>query len=653
MRAQVCKARGKDEEEADWDQEMSIFNKRISAPNQLATLRELEAKVNLGKVLFIQDSLAIIIGLNADAPLGTKLSFVTGGTGVLLWHRSDNLAFALVLGGAADISTGTGVECKIKGVLQVIDEAKGPITKKEYEAFEAPAGEGVFGHVVDFVGVEQALGGDGDSNAGGRVLGMDKTRPLINTQIGMKDREQISEALVTGVKALDALTPLGRGTSMLVIGPSGAGKSEVAEDVILGQLGTDVRCVYASTSRPLPEVRALVGRLAGAGALANTAVVVAPPDAPVGVKFATLCTAMAIGERVRDRGGHALVVADDLAAMGRVWDTLAITGLGSLGHDLARQGLIKDAAGHDLSLPAPASETELVDYEGMLVSGAVAQRRGFFSTLFMRAAKMNRSLGGGSMTSLLMVPGRPATGVTKRVDMSKYQTLSEEQKAKIQAALEKKLRDEQAAADAAAGPNDVTTELVEEYISIADGQLVLEGPPAPLGAPYHANPRLSITRIGSRAYPRALEALATQIRLNLAQAEDARKFSQVSDAQTQREDALTRRLAAALLQPAGKPAPLEEQVVSLLAVQRGYADWVQPGQVPAYLARAGPFVAAAAPGALAEVKATRLLTAAAEKAITDALADLNTLLKQEAASGKALPSGLPAASNTHASATQK
>lgn len=58
--------------------------------------------------------------------------------------------------------------------------------------------------------------------------------------------------------------------------------------------------------------------------------------------------------------------------------------------------------------------------------------RSFFSQLFMRAAKMNRSLGGGSLTSLLLVPGRPATGVAKKVDMSKYQTLSEEQKAKIQ-----------------------------------------------------------------------------------------------------------------------------------------------------------------------------------------------------------------------------
>ena len=92
---------------------MSIFKQRISQPNQLATLREMEGKAAVGRVLHCEQSLAIVSGLNADAPVGTLLSFVSGGQGVLLWHRSANLAFALVLGGAAGITVGEAVECKI------------------------------------------------------------------------------------------------------------------------------------------------------------------------------------------------------------------------------------------------------------------------------------------------------------------------------------------------------------------------------------------------------------------------------------------------------------------------------------------------------------------------------------------------------------
>lgn len=201
------------EEEPDWNKEMSIFQKRISRPNQLATLRELERHVNVGKVLFVRSNLAIISGLNADAPVGTKLSFITGGTGVLLWHRSNNLVFAIILGGASTITVGEAVECKIKGVLQVVDEVKGPTTRKDYEMALSPAGDALFGKVINFFGFERGMDYEHANAAvlGQAPVGFDKVRPLVNQQIDMKGREQITESLLTGVKGLDILTPLGRG----------------------------------------------------------------------------------------------------------------------------------------------------------------------------------------------------------------------------------------------------------------------------------------------------------------------------------------------------------------------------------------------------------------------------------------------------------
>ncbi|KAF5837172.1 P-loop containing nucleoside triphosphate hydrolase protein [Dunaliella salina] len=598
----LTRATGKDEDDdsnPDWDKEMSIFNKRISAPNQLETLRELEGSVNVGKVVYMRDNVAILSGLNSDAPFGTKISFVTGGTGVLLWHRSENLAFALILGGAADITLGTHASCIIKGVLQVVDEVHGPVTKKEFELFESPAGADAFGSVRDFLGIAK-IPGAAEVSQGACRPDMGKPLPLLNQQVTMMNREQVTEPLLTGVKALDVLTPVGRGSTMLVIGRRGSGKAALVEDAILGQRGTGVCVVLASVNRSHEELLALAARLEAAGALGHTAIVSSEPDAPLGKKFATLCSAYSIGERVRDNGGHSLVILDDFSPLANAWGTLALQGLGSLGQEV---------------LHCPF------------------QSRSFFSTLFLRAAKMSRSRGGGSLSALVVVPGSPATGQAKRIDMDKYQTLSEEQKTKIKAALEKKMAEEQATQDNQLAEGEIPTELVEEYISIADGQLVLDPPlssPNSHSAAYRPNSRLSITRIGNRAYPKALDNLANKIRLSLVQADDARKFSASMDAGTAKEEAKSQRLEAALLQQPGKPASLEEQVVTLLAVQSGFTDNISPDSMASFAAQAFAYVKAAAPQALEEVRSTQMLTATAEKGILDALANLQSSTKQTA-----------------------
>lgn len=170
----VVAASRSSEEEPDWEAEMSIFKQRISQPNQLATLRELESKANVGKVMHCQENLAIVAGLNSDAPVGTKLAFVSGAQGVLLWHRSNNLTFVLILGGASNVAIGEAVECKIRGVLQVIDETNGPVTRKDFELLQSPVGGELFGQVVDFFG----------RPSGSKTpMGADITRPLIKDQV--------------------------------------------------------------------------------------------------------------------------------------------------------------------------------------------------------------------------------------------------------------------------------------------------------------------------------------------------------------------------------------------------------------------------------------------------------------------------------------
>ncbi|GFR41699.1 hypothetical protein Agub_g2446, partial [Astrephomene gubernaculifera] len=645
----------------------------------------------------------------------------------------------------------------------------------------------------------------------GGPMGRSVTRPLLAPQVEMKDREQIHESLLTGVKALDILTPLGRGSSLLLVGPPGSGKTRVALDAIAGQAawwgaaaaaaggstagavssssssaaaGTAaagpqspppppsgaVRCVLALVGRPREEVQSIISQLRSSGALPSTAVVAAPEGSPLGHQLAATCCACAIGERIRDEGGHALVVVDDLRPLSDTWERL-LGGLAALGPARLREGLVKDERGRDVnagasagpaptsgstrpptlspSPPPPASsstppsasppqpssssassetpsspasapassspasssppassssvpsssqaapspsaapadaagaaavpassasaasassssgssgddggddggdEGALVEWEGMLVSGAVAQRRGFLSTFFLRAAKLSRTSGGGSLTLLPLVPGCCATGTSRRINLSKYKTLSPEQIAKLEAALRaRQLADELASAGGAGG--ELATEVVEEFISIADGQLVLREPQgrggsrgggsesgsgscsegsggavfSPASSPssslspaYQPDPRLSLTRIGSRAYCPALGQLAPQVRLQLIQAEDARRFAAAATARStdssstttsttdQRADAAAQRLAAALLQEPGRPVGLSEQVVTLFAVQRGYLDAVPPDQVAAWLQGAMRHLAGSAAGTMQELGRTGVLSA--------------------------------------------
>lgn len=132
-------------------------------------------------------------------------------------------------------------------------------------------------------------------------------------------------------------------------------------------------------------------------------VVVASEEAPLGEQYAALAAACSLGEQVRDSGGHALVVLDDVSATTRLWEgiTVALADLGPKAMELQEGDSVQVEQG---------GEEALVEYEGMLVSAAAAQRRRFFSSLIQRAAKVDARLGGGSLTLLMVLLGTPATG---------------------------------------------------------------------------------------------------------------------------------------------------------------------------------------------------------------------------------------------------
>lgn len=227
---------------------------------------------------------------------------------------------------------------------------------------------------------------------------------------------------------------------------------------------------------------------------------------------------------------------------------------------------------------------------------------------------MHKRLKGGSLTGLFVVPGSPAQGrKPQMVDkVAHYKHLTEAQKAKLLKALEHQEASEQ---------HDLNTEIVEEFMSMADGQVVLEhARDAATGGP-KVDARLSVSRIGSRAYAPALADLASLVRFELAQANDAQLFAANAGTDPMARKALKRAEAvtAVLPQRPGTVCPLEHQVIQLLAVQQGILDNVPLEEVASVLEKITDEVLSLCPTAVAELQQTRMLTQTAKAAIVAAL----------------------------------
>ena len=535
---------------------------------------------------------------------------------VILWRRNDNFVFALITSGSAIVNIGDGVECKVTGILQVVDEVDGPSTKKEYEAAMAPVGDELKGQVVDFLG--RPVGIDGKPSD--QSIGIDKMAPLFGTPPCMEDREPIDSPLLTGVKALDIITPLGKGQALQISGIQGSGKTEISIESIMGQQDTGIRCVYAAVGCSRFQLSQTLKHLSETGCMGYTTVVVATDDKDLGEQYAAISYSMSIAERIRDEGGDALVVLNDVGAMVRLWEsiTVSMASLGSVAVEVLEDELP--------DTPSSTESDDLVEYEGMLVSVAAAQRRRFFSSLIQRCARMHRRLRGGSLTGLFVVPGCPSQGTKPHIKekIAQYKHLSPAQKEKLMHALEQ--QSDPLAMSEPTSPQDLRTEIVEEFMSMTDGQVVLYGTRDQSTGGARIDPQLSVSRIGGRAYSPAISEIASLVRFELAQANDAQKFAANAATDPMTRKALKRAavVTAALPQPVGTICPLEHQVVQLMAVQQGLFDDIPPAHVAKLLREITSEVSNLCPKALSEVARTRKLSRASKAAI---LAALNTSCK--------------------------
>jgi F-type H+-transporting ATPase subunit alpha len=243
----------------------------------------------VGTVLQVGDGIARVYGLS-EAMAGELLEFPPDPTtgqpimGMALNLEEDSVS-AVLLGD--DTSIKEGDEVKTTGrIVQV------------------PVGENLFGRVVDALG--RPLDGKGP-------VVTSESRPIEHLAPTVLEREPVKEPLQTGLKAIDSVTPIGRGQRELIIGDRQTGKTAVAVDAIINQKDTDVYCIYVAVGQKQSTVRGVVDVLERHGAMEYTVVVSATASAPASQQYIAPYAGCAIGEYMRDLGMHCLIVYDDLS----------------------------------------------------------------------------------------------------------------------------------------------------------------------------------------------------------------------------------------------------------------------------------------------------------------------------------------------------
>lgn len=316
---------------------MAIKADEISAllKSQIANY-EADMKVtDVGTVIQVGDGIALAHGLE-DAMAGELLEFPSGVLG-LAQNLEENNVGIVILGPSDDIKEGDEV-------------------KRTGRIMEVPVGEELIGRVVNPLG--QPIDGKGP-------IGATKTRPIESPATGVMDRKSVDEPLQTGIKAIDALVPIGRGQRELIIGDRQTGKTTVAIDTILNQKDQDMICVYVAIGQKESTVRSTVETLRQRGALDYTIVVSAGASQPAPLLYIAPYAGVSMAEEFMFNGKHVLIVYDDLTKQAAAYRELSL--------------LLRRPPGREA-------------YPGDVFY--------LHSRLLERAAKLNDDLGGGSITAL-------------------------------------------------------------------------------------------------------------------------------------------------------------------------------------------------------------------------------------------------------------
>ncbi|AXR61799.1 F0F1 ATP synthase subunit alpha [Leptospira mayottensis] len=430
----------------------------------------------VGTVLEIGDGIARVFGLK-NVMSGEMVEFQNGIFGQA-FNLEENSVGVVVYGNYLEIQEGFTV-------------------KRTNRILEVPVGPELLGRVVNPLG--EPLDGKGPINA-------KLTRPVESPAPGIAMRQPVGEPMQTGIKAIDAMIPIGRGQRELIIGDRGTGKTSIALDTIINQKGTGVICVYVAIGQKASTVASTVEMLRNKGALEYTIVVSATAAEPAPLQYIAPYSGCSMAEYFMYNEKKAtLVVYDDLSKQAVAYRQMSL--------------LLRRPPGREA-------------YPGDVFY--------LHSRLLERAAKLDDKYGAGSLTALPIIE-------TQEGEVSAY--------------------------------------IPTNVISITDGQIYLQSNLFASGNRPAVDVGISVSRVGSAAQIKAMKQVAGKMKLELAQFRDLEAFAQLGtelDPATQAQLDRGNRIVQMLKQPVSSPFPVEEQVVEIFAVTRGFMDKIPVAKVQQY-----------------------------------------------------------------------
>jgi len=458
----------------------AILREQLSGFRSEAELQE------VGTVLQVGDGIARIYGMNG-VQYGELIEFKSGAQGIALNLEEDNVG-AVILGRSSSVNEGDTVR-RLGKIASV------------------KVGEGMVGRVVDTLG--QPIDGKGP------IQGELYEMPIERKAPGVIFRQPVNEPLQTGIKAIDAMIPIGRGQRELIIGDRQTGKTTVAIDTIINQReffdrGEPVYCIYVAIGQKGSTVAGIVKKFEDAGAMAYTTVVASNASDPAPMQFYAPMTGAAVGEFFRDSGRPALIVFDDLSKQAVAYREVSLL----LRRPPGREAYPGDVFYLHSRLLERAAKIIADDTIASQMNDLPESMRGLVK-------------GGGSLTALPIIE-------TQAGDVSAY--------------------------------------IPTNVISITDGQIFLEGDLFNAGIRPAINVGISVSRVGGNAQIKSMKKVAGTLKLDQAQYRELEAFAKFgSDLDAATKSILDKgaRNVEILKQKEGDPYPVEKQIAIIFVGTKG------------------------------------------------------------------------------------
>jgi F-type H+-transporting ATPase subunit alpha len=417
---------------------------------------------------------------------------------------------------------------------------EGDQVRRTGRIIEVPVGEALLGRVVDALG--RPLDGRGGIDAA-------EHNPIERIAPGVIFRQPVQQPLQTGIKAIDAMIPIGRGQRELIIGDRQIGKTAIAIDTIINQRETGVICIYVAIGQKQSTIAQVVRTLEEHDALGHTIVVAAAASDPATMQYIAPYAGCAMGEYFRDRGGHVLCVYDDLSKQAAAYREISL--------------LLRRPPGRE------AYPGDVFYLHSRLLERAAKLRESYVIVGKEAPADQQQGVDGEVYHG---VPGHEAAE-------KKLEELGGEHEIRVVPGTGGSLT---ALPIVETQAGDISSYIPTNVISITDGQIFLETDLFHAGQRPAINAGLSVSRVGGSAQIPAMKKIAGTLRLELAQFRELAAFAQFGsdlDKATQAQLARGQRLREVLKQGQYSPLPVAKQLVVIFAATNGYLDKVPVGQV--------------------------------------------------------------------------